>query len=123
MEALKLYNSTMRRLGCMGIKDHTLAIIALAEEIEEYREKLAWYMDREPTARVAGGAGKFAEIVTRPVCGNCNAFIPGASAQSVRTTATTYTVCLSKSATFGRCPKCGATFIGIRQRVITPMEE
>lgn len=39
-EQQKLYNQTVKRLARLGAKSQTAQIIALAEEIEYYREKI-----------------------------------------------------------------------------------
>jgi hypothetical protein len=40
MQKMELYKKTVTRLGRGGIKDPTAQIIALAEEIERYRDKI-----------------------------------------------------------------------------------
>lgn len=123
MDRTELYNRTVRRLARTGVKDPTGQIIALAEEIERYRERLRHYMDHDADAQVAGASGEFAEIVTMPTCSRCHAVIPDVSARAVRTIMDTPSICVSNRITPACCPKCGATFTSIVQRIITPMEE
>ena len=50
-----LYTSTVRRLERIGAKDPTAQIIALAEEIEHYRDQIKRHEDALTRERMTGG--------------------------------------------------------------------
>lgn len=61
----ELYKRTVERLGRCGIKDPTAQIIALAEEIEGYREHIR-VMERHFSAKTAAGGCRPCEVDGKP---------------------------------------------------------
>lgn len=46
-EEQRIYTQTVKRLGRRGIKDPTAQVIALAEEIDRYRNRIYWLEQRQ----------------------------------------------------------------------------
>ena len=125
-----LYLKTMERLRRMQITDPTSAIIALAEEVEHYREKIQGLIEHyeaqaeakktEPVKPdyVAGPA----VIELRPRCSKCGAPLENVAGKIVRSRTSYPGVKLShQRVTPATCPNCGSYFEGIQQTVV-PVE-
>lgn len=115
--SMQQYTSTVARLARGGVKDPTAQIIALAEEIERYREKIRDLEDHIKTLTKAPLPKKLERhlplgnpyIELRPTCSECGAPLEKVAAGHTyveQPPISHYKVSITPEA----CPVCGAVF-------------